>query len=441
MFRRRRGYKWLHNWHHERICEALMRVYRGETTRLIINIPPRYSKTQLAVVDFMAWTLGKNPDSEFIHVSYSGALAANNAWQAREVVSHEDYRELFPGVSMLGDSTAKAHWKTTAGGVVYAVGAGGTITGFGAGKQRDGFAGAIIVDDPHKADEANSDTVRQGVLEWFQNTLESRKNSRHTPIIVVMQRLHEDDLSGWLLEGGNGEKWEHLCIPAINDGDALWPEKHSIDELRRMEQASPYVFAGQYMQSPSPAEGGLFKPNQMEILPAIPVGQIQWARGWDLASITNGGDWTVGVRIGRMADGRFIVADVERFQSGPDARDRAIRNTVAADGHRVRQSLPQDPGQAGKTQSIYLARQMPGYTVKFSPETGDKITRSEPFAAQVNVGNVLMLEGPWNKAFTDEMKMFPNGRYDDQVDAASRAFAELIAPMKLNISEEAISAY
>ena len=129
----------------------------------------------------------------------------------------------FPDVQLA--SQAQGHWKTTAGGVVYATGTGGTITGFGAGKHRDGFGGALILDDLHKADEARSDTVRNGVIDWFQNTLESRKNSPHTPIIVIMQRLHEEDIAGWLLNGGNGEEWEHLCLSAITeDGKALWPE-------------------------------------------------------------------------------------------------------------------------------------------------------------------------------------------------------------------------
>src|SRR5690606_8763121 len=106
-----------------------------------------------------------------------------------------------------------------------------------------GFGGAIVIDDPHKPDEATSEVMRENVIEWFQNTLESRKNSKDTPIILIMQRLHENDLAGWLLAGGNGEQWEHVCLPAIQeDGTALWPEKHSLEDLRRMEGASPYVF-------------------------------------------------------------------------------------------------------------------------------------------------------------------------------------------------------
>lgn len=425
MFLRRRGYQWRQASHHKQICDALMRVFDGQTKRLIINIPPRYSKTELAVVNFIAWTMGRVPDAEFIHVSYSATLAANNSVQIRNIVQHEDYAAIFPAVRLAEE--AKAHWKTTAGGVMYATGTGGTITGFGAGKHRDGFGGAIIVDDPHKADEARSDTMRQNVTDWFQNTLESRQNSPQTPIIVIMQRLHEQDLAGWLLDGGNGETWEHLCLSAIqDDGSALWPDKHDIETLRRMEQAAPYVFAGQYRQMPAPPDGGVFRPDQMTIIDALPAGNIKWVRGWDFAATDGGGDYSAGALLGRLPDGRFVIADMVHGQMGADIRDAALKNTAAKDGARVKISIPQDPGQAGKTQALYLTRQLAGFSVSATPESGSKIIRAEPLAAQVNIGNVLMLRGGWNQGLIEEMRLFPNGANDDRIDACSRAFAELV---------------
>ncbi|WP_237070043.1 phage terminase large subunit [Mycetohabitans sp. B2] len=424
MFYQRRRYKWLRGPHHKAICDALMRVFFGKVNRLIINVPPRYSKTELAVVNFIAWTLGQVPDAEFIHASYAAPLAANNSANVRSLVQHEAYQQVFPACRLASDS--KSHWITTEGGVMYAAGAGGTITGFGAGKHREGFGGAIIIDDPHKPDEAKSDVIRQGVIDWFHNTLESRKNSKDTPIILIMQRLHERDLAGWLLDGGNGESWEHVCLPAIqDDGTALWPEKHTIDDLRRMEQAAPYVFAGQYLQRPSPPDGGLIKPDAITTIDALPAGTIKWVRGWDLAA-TIDGDYTAGAKLGKLEDGRFVIADVVRLRCGPDERDAALTNTAARDGKSVRISLPQDPGQAGKTQALYLTRKLAGYAVTTSPESGDKATRAEPLAAQINVGNVLMLRGPWNDALLNEMRLFPNGTHDDQVDACSRAFAEIM---------------
>jgi len=425
MFLQQRGFVWQQAAHHLAICKALMRVYRGECKRLIINIPPRYSKTELAVVNFMAWTLGKHPDAEFIHASYSSRLASNNSYACRNLVMHEEYARIFPQVELRDDSKAKDEWRTTAGGCVYATGAGGTITGYGAGKLRDGFGGAIIIDDPHKADESTSDVMRQNVLDWFQNTVESRKNSPHTPIILIMQRLHQSDLSGWLLDGGNGEKWDHVCLPAIaDDGAALWPEKHCIEVLRQMQSAAPYVFSGQYQQCPAPAEGGIFKPDNIAVVDAIPAG-IQMVRAWDFAATLNGGDWTVGGKIGKLSDGRCLIVDVVRLQGGPDDVRAALKNTADRDTNRVRVRIPQDPGQAGKAQAASMVKMLAGYSVVALPVSGDKITRAEPFAAQVNIGNVVMLRAEWNMHVVGEMRMFPNGTHDDIIDALSDAFSEL----------------
>ena len=438
MFLERKGFKWQRARHHQLICDALMKVYRGETKRLIINIPPRYSKTELAVVNFIAWCFGKHPDCEFIHTSYSTPLAVNNSTQIRELIKHEAYREIFPDTELATD--AGHHWKTTAGGVMYATGSGGTITGFGAGKIRDEFSGAIVIDDPHKADEASSDAVRGGVIEWFKNTLESRVNDPRTPIIVIMQRLHEADLAGWLLgdrgrdmtgppvAGGNGEVWEHLCLSAWNeDKTPLWPEKHSAEDLQRMEKAKPYVFAGQYRQRPSPPDGGVIKPDMMPVVDVVPPGVIEWCRGWDLAA-SDDGDFTVGGKVGRLADGRFIIASMVRERYTTNKRDMLIKTTAQNDGRLLKQSLPQDPGQAGKSQISAFAQMLAGHNVHFSLESGDKVVRATPLASQINAGNVLLLKGSWNEPFIEECRLFPNGKYDDQVDAVARGFNGLLHP-------------
>ncbi|MFS2114325.1 phage terminase large subunit [Herbaspirillum frisingense] len=430
MFANRRGYAWQRSRHHEVVCDALMRVFRGECKRLIINIPPRYSKTEL-IKSMVAWSFGQNPDCEWIYTSYSGRLAATSSWDMRGILQDPEYKAIFPGVGLRNDSQARDEWRTTAGGVMYAVGSGGTITGYGAGKHRQGFGGAIIIDDPHKADEAKSDTIREGVIDWFQNTLESRKNSPDTPVIVIMQRLHERDLAGWLLDGGNGETWDHVCLPAIqDDGTALWPEKHSIEELRRMEQSSPYVFSGQYQQRPAPKAGGFFSTELIKVVEALPAG-LQFARGWDFAgteeSDNKGADWTVGALIGKDALGRFYIADINRFRGSSLKVEQAVINTAAQDGVDVPISGPQDPGQAGKAQAHAFVRMLAGFDIEFTPETGPKTTRASPFAAQVEAGNVFMLKAPWNKPLTDELGMFPNGAHDDQADAISRAFHRLLS--------------
>ena len=422
LFKKRRKYKWRDNWHHRVICDALMEVYRGECNRLILNVPPRYSKTELAVINFSAWCLGHAPDAEFIHTSYSHRLATKNAWNIRALVEHENYRKVFPGLKLKQDSRAKDEWRTADDGCFYAVGVGGSITGYGAGKDRPEFGGAIIIDDPHKAAEARSDVIRKNVIEWYSDTLSSRTNAQNTPIILIMQRLHENDLAGWLLAGGSGEKWKQVSLPAIDEhGEALWEHKHTIEKLRQMEAANPYVFAGQYLQRPAPPEGGFFKPDAMPILPALPTGG-RLIRKWDLAATAGGGDWTVGALLCVFEDGRYVIADIVRLRGGAHEVEQAIINTAARDGHGVTIHLTQDPGQAGKVQVQYLTGLLQGYNVLSDVESGDKVTRAMPFSSQVNVGNVSMVKASWNSALIDELRLFPNGTHDDQVDALAGGF-------------------
>lgn len=421
--------------YHAKIFEALNRVVSGKTRRLIINIPPRYAKTEVAIKMFVAWCLANSPSAKFIHLSYSDDLALDNSSAIRDLVKSAEYQRFFP-MALRADSDSKKKWFCSAGGGLYATAAGGAITGFGAGgmgrirtgtgSPADGFAGAILIDDPIKPDDAFSDAMRDRINRRFNNTIASRTNSPETPIVVIMQRLHENDMTGFLLAGGSGETWEHLCLPAIaEDGNALWPSKHSIETLRQMEGADPYTFAGQYMQRPSPLSGGILKPDNISIVEALPVGPIDWVRGWDFASTTTG-DWTAGAKLGKLPDGRIIIGDMVRVRVGPDERDAALVNATARDGTNCRVSIPQDPGQAGLTQVKYLLRKLAGYSVKATPESGNKVVRCEPFASQVNVGNVMMLKADWNDALISEMRMFPNGTWDDQVDGCSRAFASLI---------------
>ncbi len=243
--------------HFVQISRALTKVFRGETKRLVINVPPRYGKTALAI-NFAAWGLCQYPDSNYIYVSYTHSLAKRQTQSIRDIIRLREYYDLF-GVSLKGDSTAKDNFETMIGGNVFAVGTGGSITGRGAGiKNSDRFGGAIICDDLIKPDEASSDTVREGVNEWYFNTLQSRINNPDTPIIVIGQRVHEDDICARLIATG---EYESLIIPAIDvAGNPLYPEMHDLPALRQLEKQSPYVFASQYQQNPQPAGGGIFKP-------------------------------------------------------------------------------------------------------------------------------------------------------------------------------------
>jgi len=297
-----------------------------------------------------------------------------------------------------------------------------------------------IIDDPTRSRaDAESETLRDKQWDWFTGDLRTRLKPG-APIVVVMTRWHPDDIGGRLLERQPG-LWRVVSIPAVaeeNDplgraeGEWLWgdDEYGYAAELKRA--FAEYEAAGAmrdwaalYQQRPVSAEGNLFKTHMIEMLDVAPV-CVSQARAWDLAATrqmgTRNPDWTAGAKLGRMKDGRFVILDMVRLREGPDDVEAAIVNTAAADGFAVTVGLPQDPGQAGKQQVLYLTRKLSGHRVDSSPETGDKATRAAPFASQVNVGNVCMVKGPWNGALMDEMASFPGGLKDDQIDGLSRSF-------------------
>lgn len=252
--------------HYITICRALTKIIKGEIRRLIINVPPRYGKTEL-LISFCAWALARYPDSNFLYISYSHSLAKKQTQTIRQVMSLMEYQRLF-NVKISGETSAKDNFETTDGGSVYAAGAGGTITGRGAGIQAVGrFGGAIVIDDIHKPSEVTSDVMRQSVNDWYLNTLQSRVNDPSTPIIFIGQRLHEDDLPANLIKGYDGHDWETIILPAIDIvGNALLPTMHDKIQLSIMQDKMPYDFASQYQQNPQPAGGGIFKPEWFVVM-------------------------------------------------------------------------------------------------------------------------------------------------------------------------------
>ncbi len=275
-FKEFNGRKFVLNGHHVEMIDILEDVINGKITKLIINIAPRYSKTELAVKNLIAFCLALNSSARFIHLSYSDTLALDNSEEIKDFVQSEEYQRFFD-VQIKKDSKSKKKWYTTNGGGVYATSAGGQVTGFGAGKVDDedeeeadidefltfinnakGFGGAIIIDDPIKPDDTESDLKREKINYRFDSTIRSRVNSRNTPIIVIMQRLHPMDLSGYLLDI-EPDEWTVLSIPCIKeDGAALWEFKHTLDELEHLRTVNASVFESQYLQNPSPKEGLLF---------------------------------------------------------------------------------------------------------------------------------------------------------------------------------------
>jgi len=438
MFRARKGADMKPNWHQSAICDALEKVVIGKTTRLIINIPPRSGKTEMAVINFIAWCMGNFPDSEFIHASYSKRLATANAYAVRAIMQHEKYLEIFSHTALAGDSKAKDEFRTAQGGIVYATGAEGTITGYGAGGMDDRFKGAIVIDDPHKAGEANSSTMRKNVLDWFSTTMESRKNSPSTPIIVIMQRLHEMDLSGWLLAGGNGEKWEHLCIPAETEtGESFWPDQFPDSMLQRLKESNSYVFAGQYMQSPSPIGGGIFKDEWLRFWKELPELEYRMIYADTAMKTGEENDYSVFQHWGKSRDGRIYLLDMIRGKwEAPQllAQARAFWDKCrASNAGALRQMKVED--KASGTGLIQQLRQG-GIPVAGIPRSKDKITRGYDAAPMIEAGNVFLPER--HNCLSDllhEMTVFPAGSHDDTVDPLMDAVQDMLVPQRTDIFE------
>lgn len=431
--------------HHRLLLAKADEVSKRPHGRLMVFMPPGAAKSTYASVVFPSRYLGEQGGRRVILASYGDDLARKMGRRTRSIIRQPRYQHIF-GTALTADSAAAQEFALTNGSEYMACGILSGITG--------NRANGLLIDDPIKGrEQAESETIRNKTWDAYQDDLLTRLIPGGW-IIYIATRWHQDDIAGrilpesWAGESGriacrDGNEWEVLCLQARcevdNDplgrqqGEYLWPEWFDQKHWAQFE-SSPRTWSALFQQLPVPSDGDLFKPDQLRTIEAIPAEQVTWVRGWDLASTVDG-DWTAGIKLGRHENGRWIIGDMQMFRRGPDERDAAIINTAAQDGRQVTIDIPQDPGQAGKTQVLYLTRQLAGYRVFSSPETGDKRTRAEPFAAQVNVGNVDIVHGPWNKQLIESMRGFPgSGTPDDPIDAASRAFARLLdkAPMRIN---------
>lgn len=429
--------------HHAQIVEALTRVANGETRRLIINIPPRYGKTELAVKLWVAWVLANNPSAKFIHLSYSDELALDNSSAIRDLVKCAEYQELFP-TKIKADSDSKKKWYTSDAGGVYATAAGGAVTGFGAGSTSgrtregtgspaDGFGGAIIIDDPLKPDDAFSDTERNRVNRRYNNTIASRCNSFETPVVVIMQRLHMDDLTGFLLSGGSGEVWEHLCLSAVKEDDsALWPFKHTREALAQMEKADAYTFAGQYRQMPVPAGGNIIKLDWIRKAPSMPDSFDRVVQSWDLA-VKDKGDYVAGAVVGKKGPDYYVL-DMYREKVDFVGTLSAIRR-MCAKWPQAKEVLIEDKANGPAVMSV-LKSELSGI-IAIEPN-GSREARVHAESYLFESGNVIFpINAPWVAACIDELTMFPSAPHDDTVDAITQALHRL---SKKTLSQETIDA-
>jgi len=436
-FKTTTGKKFILTSHHDRIIEALIRVVSGQCPRLVINIPPRYGKTLVAVHMFFAWIMANNAAAKNIHISYSDDLALDNSAAVRDIVKCEDFQRLFP-CKLRTDSDSKKKWYTDKGGGLYAVASGGAITGFGAGalervysgsmSPADGFQGLIVIDDPLKPDDAFSETVMTRINNRFNNTIASRTNSPETPIVVIMQRLHEDDMAGFLLAGGSGDQWEHLCLPAINeDGIALWPEKLDLDRLEQMRKADPYTFAGQYMQSPSPIGGGQFKDSWWVYYNETPNILYHKIYADTALKTKEENDYTVFQDWGRTKTGVALLDQIRGKWESPELLTQARafwKRRSIAPGIGALRSMDIEDKASGTGLIQQLKNEIPVVAIQ---RNTDKIMRAADAAPWIESGCVMIPEGKeWIDDYLHEFKAFPKGKHDDQIDPTMDAIADML---------------
>ena len=337
------------------------------------------------------------------------------------------------GYGLHSGRQAAGHWQTTGKGEYFAAGIRGPLTG----RRAD----LVIIDDPIKSQaEADSPVLRERAWNWYRFDLTTRLKPRGR-IVLIMTRWHEDDLAGRLLAQNSARmalfcafpRWRKRTIRSQRDpGAALWPEwEDEAALLRKRDTIGERAWSALFQQSPRPIVGSLFKIDCIDVLDASPTRSRRrrlfapgiLPRPWRPAATIP--DWTVGVKLTRDSQGRFIVLDVVRIRGTPHEVEAAIEEAARVDGPSVTIGLPQDPGQAGKHQASYLTSCLAGYRVESSRETGAKTTRAAPVASQIEARNFAIVRAGWNHAFLEELRDFPFGRKDDQVDALSRAFTML----------------
>jgi predicted phage terminase large subunit-like protein len=458
------------NWHIEALCRECENIYNNKTEdRTVFNIPPGTLKSIVITVLFPAWVWTKAPNRRFLCASYGMHLSIRDNVRCRTVIESHWYQQLFSvkvqteyctpsdgGSGKLGlqdDQNAKVKYGTGTGGWRIATSVGGPGTG-----EHPDF---IIIDDPLTAEQAESDTEREGANGWFDRTVSSRGIARNVKVLLVMQRLHHKDLSAHLLAKGNvshvrfpmryepfktATATEPASVPDHRDprrtpGELLFPALFTEDKVKKLEKdLGAYGTAGQLQQRPSPEGGGKFKRAWFSIVDVLPAHIIRRTRGWDTAATEDGGDYTVGTRMEEYSEihpsllkkqglepgGKFIITDVTRDQLSPAGVDKLMLATAQLDGKKCAQREEKEGGASGKAVIEARAKLLKGYDYQGVVLGTSKIIRSKPFRSQCEAGNVCLLRGPWNEAFLQELSEFPTGENDDQVDSSSCSFNALL---------------
>ena len=422
---------------HEEIAELLTKcAYRKLDNGyvIIINMPPRYSKTQF-VSYYVMWCFLQNEMARFIYATYSQKLSLKTSREIkRGLMGIHGKRAIF-------NKESAELWETNAGGGFWAATMGGAVTGFGAGDiYATPFSGDLIIDDPQKPADAFYETMRTNLIENFNQTFWSRRNNQDKiPIIIVQQRVHPQDLSGWLMKDSKFRYTRYSLKAIDNDGVATFPERVSYETLMELKQASPYTFAAQQQQEPQAFTGNFFLVDQTHIISVKEFREKEWlmkfyVRAWDLAGVkketkpSEKNDYTRGILM--CTDGEFVyILDLKSHHGTVDKNDVLIVQTAHEDKWNVTITIPEDPGSAGQHYVDYLQSlpELKGYSLNPVRPTHNKQLRAAPFAAFLNRGKVVIVSDEedkekWNTQVLEEMASFPFGVHDDIIDACSDAF-------------------
>lgn len=430
-------------WVLDAMAEHLQAVTDGDILRLLINVPPGFMKSLMCGVFWPAWEWGPlgRPALRYLGGAFEVTNAERDSQRMKDLVSSDWYQDLWPDVVVRGKGTAK-NWTNTR-------------TGWRQARPMKSFTGKrgdrVIIDDPHSIEGAESDADRKRTLRVMRETVPNRLNNpKKSAIIVIMQRIHEADVSGMIVDEGLG--YTHLMLPMHFDearkcysynrhgdrifedprkyeGELLFPERFDEESVERTaKEMTAYAVAGQNEQLPVPRDGGLFKRSWFEVVDLVPAGGVS-CRSWDLAGSkkkadaaakgSSDPDYTVGLKGKRLANGDFYITHMERMRDTPGKVASTVKNTATQDGYGTTISLAQDPGQAGKWQIEFLISLLAAFTVKSDIVSGDKQLRAGGAATQAEFGKIKIVRGPWNADFFDEVCKFPGAKHDDIVDALS----------------------
>lgn len=420
------GQKFVRNWHIDVLADKLVRCANGEITRLIINLPPRSLKSVCTSVAFPAWLLGHYPDKRVIAVSYAEDLANKHARDCRAVMESDWYKRAFPKCRINPHKRSEGEFETTRNGCRISTSIGGVLTGRG--------GSMIIIDDPLKPQDALSEVKRNNCNQWYDNTLFSRLDNKETGcIIIVMQRVHMDDLVDYVQRH---EKWEICSLPAIalddveytlldgrkitrKQNEVLNPTLESLQTLNRIKASlGSYNFATQYQQEPIPPGGNIIKSEWFHLYDTLPSETpTRIYQSWDTAMTAHdGSDYSACVTIAQYKK-QFFILDVYREKLDfPSLKRQVIALREKHNAHIV---VIEDKG-SGTSLMQQLKSEFCHGIAAYQPK-GSKEDRICAQSAHIECGDVRFPRGaPWLEDFIAEAMAFPNGRHDDQLDAFSQ---------------------